>query len=881
MNPFVSIVIPVYNGANYAGEAIESALEQTYGNVEVIVVNDGSSDGGATREAALKYEPHIRYIEKANGGVATALNAGIAAMRGDLFSWLSHDDLYKPDKVARQVDAFRSFGARCVVIGDFELMDARRKFLHRVSISGRNLAARPLDAVFCGLINGCALLVPRDLFEEAGGFEPGLPTTQDYHLWYRIARLVPFVHCPHSDVRQRSHVLQASKQAAHLHEASRMFVQLIDSTPFELMRAYDGSELRFLLRIRGALHAYAGLLSYLDFRIGQLFQHFQYSVALCAGSRPERTEAARERLQRMKHAPIEIVPIHAPLNNGVEALGNQVRAAHDRISAGTVVFLPADNLPSDAQLESALRLFAAAGADVARPRQPADGMVLSYVVARRDALPAIGETLTPNWRELASRLQVTGYSFPEPANGIARQISKVWLTPRRGTYRQLAALAPTLVARAVHETARGGSALARSLSAAAPSKRISEALLGRRLVSFHWGLPERTVAEALRGMQQPGLPTILFLSHGLGGGAHRHIAELTQALNGKANCIAGYGRVGGSIRLCRGSMRDGGGLVFRIPAHLGALARILRRAGVDRADVHHTMGFEKEAELLLDALGIPFDITLVDYHLIANNPHLCFEDGCFVGDVRLQDPECGMLRPAPLPILRKAGRVIAISRDLGARVQRLCPDLPVVPALQWHESSSTHVRHVFVPRLWGNEPLRVIISGRIAENKGRQLIKECARLVSRRKLPVRFHVSGRMDLTAGEQDELADVLTIRPRFDFDSERFSESLGAIAPHLAWLPAQVPETWSYVLSDFMESALPIASAAIGAIPERCYGRPATWLLPWDASAESWVELFLKLHATQLTEPPRWTPIDHLPPARMIYFDEYLRPVKAPPA
>lgn len=98
--PKVSIVIPVYNGANYLREAIESALDQTYPNIEVIVVNDGSSDDGATEQVAFSFGNRIRYFSKENGGVASALNAGIRLMSGEYLSWLSHDDVYYSCKVA-------------------------------------------------------------------------------------------------------------------------------------------------------------------------------------------------------------------------------------------------------------------------------------------------------------------------------------------------------------------------------------------------------------------------------------------------------------------------------------------------------------------------------------------------------------------------------------------------------------------------------------------------------------------------------------------------------------------------------------------------------------------------------------------------------------
>ena len=110
MDPLVSIVIPVYNGSNYLREAIDSALAQTYSNIEVIVVNDGSNDDGATWKIAHSYGDKIRYFEKENGGVSTALNFGIANMRGKYFSWLSHDDLYYPNKIQVQIDALRKAG---------------------------------------------------------------------------------------------------------------------------------------------------------------------------------------------------------------------------------------------------------------------------------------------------------------------------------------------------------------------------------------------------------------------------------------------------------------------------------------------------------------------------------------------------------------------------------------------------------------------------------------------------------------------------------------------------------------------------------------------------------------------------------------------------
>jgi hypothetical protein len=84
--PKISVVIPVYNGSNYLKFSIDSALKKSYKNIEVIVVNDGSSDQGKTEFVALSYGKKIRYYIKTNGGVASALNFGIKHMKGDYFS---------------------------------------------------------------------------------------------------------------------------------------------------------------------------------------------------------------------------------------------------------------------------------------------------------------------------------------------------------------------------------------------------------------------------------------------------------------------------------------------------------------------------------------------------------------------------------------------------------------------------------------------------------------------------------------------------------------------------------------------------------------------------------------------------------------------------
>jgi len=218
IRPKVSIVIPVYNGADFLAEAIDSALAQTYDHREVIVVNDGSTDDGATERVARAFEGRIRYVTKPNGGVATALNRGLEEMSGDYFSWLSHDDLYLPEKLAVQVEALaqQPDPRRCALYSDF------------ATFTGDPLAAVPyvLPPVApqdfrhfitsASGVHGCTLLVPRQAFDEHGRFDPALRTTQDYDLWFRMAATFDFVHQPRVLVRARRHPAQGTQALSPL-----------------------------------------------------------------------------------------------------------------------------------------------------------------------------------------------------------------------------------------------------------------------------------------------------------------------------------------------------------------------------------------------------------------------------------------------------------------------------------------------------------------------------------------------------------------------------------------------------------------------------------------------------------------------------------------
>lgn len=211
-SPKVSIVIPVFNGSNYLNQSIDSALSQSYSNIEVLVVNDGSKDDGATENIALSYGDKIRYFSKENGGVGSALNLAIEKMSGDYFSWLSHDDLYYPDKIESQIKILEGIkNLNTILYSDYLVF-----FENKVNeINEIHLPHIPPEQfryfiTTSNVLHGCSLLIPKEAFKECGMFNEALRTTQDYDLWFRMAGKYCFTHMPKLLVKARAHAGQGS-----------------------------------------------------------------------------------------------------------------------------------------------------------------------------------------------------------------------------------------------------------------------------------------------------------------------------------------------------------------------------------------------------------------------------------------------------------------------------------------------------------------------------------------------------------------------------------------------------------------------------------------------------------------------------------------------
>jgi glycosyltransferase involved in cell wall biosynthesis len=183
MTPEISVIIPTHNRRAMLREALASVIAQRGASFEVIVVDDGSTDG--TWDDLSAGAENIRTVRTARRGPAAARNHGIALARGDLIAFLDSDDLWMPEKLARQ-SAFMRRNSGCAIsqTGETWLRHNRRVN------PGRRHSKRPgdifADALHTCLISPSAVILRRKLLDEVGGFDDDMAACEDYDLWLRI-----------------------------------------------------------------------------------------------------------------------------------------------------------------------------------------------------------------------------------------------------------------------------------------------------------------------------------------------------------------------------------------------------------------------------------------------------------------------------------------------------------------------------------------------------------------------------------------------------------------------------------------------------------------------------------------------------------------------
>ena len=146
-NPLVSVVIPVFNGAPFVAHAVDSIRGQSVKDVEIIVVDDGSTDGTQGVLAELEHTHGIRWYQQDHGGPASSRNRGIEAGRGEFIALLDGDDVWLPDKLNAQLSIMRSDVKIGLVHTDYDVVDERGAVLEHETA---RWSAEQLEQVFVG-----------------------------------------------------------------------------------------------------------------------------------------------------------------------------------------------------------------------------------------------------------------------------------------------------------------------------------------------------------------------------------------------------------------------------------------------------------------------------------------------------------------------------------------------------------------------------------------------------------------------------------------------------------------------------------------------------------------------------------------------------------
>ena len=183
------MILPVYNREGSVGRAVRSVLAQTYGPFELIVIDDGSTDG--TRGVVEGFGAQVTLVTRAHAGVYAARNAGLRRARGELVAFIDSDDAWLPDKLAAQVPLMRRPEVG-LVFGDAVHVSEPRENAPRTGRTSFGVAPPRRGRVaerfsWCNFVPTCTALARRGCFEEAGGFSEASAVSADYLMWFRIA----------------------------------------------------------------------------------------------------------------------------------------------------------------------------------------------------------------------------------------------------------------------------------------------------------------------------------------------------------------------------------------------------------------------------------------------------------------------------------------------------------------------------------------------------------------------------------------------------------------------------------------------------------------------------------------------------------------------
>lgn len=203
--PLVSVIIPNYNYAKYISEAIKSVLQQTYSNLEVIVVDDGSTDNSL--EVLEQFKGKISVLSKTNGGVSSARNFGISVSNGDFICFLDADDCWLENKISKQLELAISRELGLIYSGYFHCnskLSPEEEIIPRYSGNCESLYRKfPGSAI--ALLGTSTALIRKDVLGSVGLFDENLNTSADWDFLRRASKITDFGYTQETQVMYRRH----------------------------------------------------------------------------------------------------------------------------------------------------------------------------------------------------------------------------------------------------------------------------------------------------------------------------------------------------------------------------------------------------------------------------------------------------------------------------------------------------------------------------------------------------------------------------------------------------------------------------------------------------------------------------------------------------
>lgn len=205
----VSVLIPLYNRAKYINETLESVFQQDYGNIEIICVDDGSTDGGDRILAEYASQNRIvmlRHSGEVNKGQSASLNLALQHVTGEYVAILDSDDLFAPGKIAKQVAFLQTNREIGLVYGNGQAIDAKGDFLYGISYDDLEEKSDPNEILLdCYFLLPQNSLVRTDVYRDVGFFDEALRAAQDHDMLIRIAERTKIAHISVDSFRYRRH----------------------------------------------------------------------------------------------------------------------------------------------------------------------------------------------------------------------------------------------------------------------------------------------------------------------------------------------------------------------------------------------------------------------------------------------------------------------------------------------------------------------------------------------------------------------------------------------------------------------------------------------------------------------------------------------------